>query len=249
MPLVQRVPTGHEHTDRALDFIRKAIEDLADQMATTTSLAAKVDPTNLAERVSIRPIEHIYSGRVLGHYRWSSFAAPQAWAGGAYLGGFRYTDASSLAVLLRVFVNVTVATAITAQRVDPINLVQARSYTAAETTNANTTTITGANQRARTASMGTSNAVLQMATAAAGMTGGTRTLDANGASIAPLSGLTALGSATPNIDLYKWDKSGADHPYALAANEGVLIQWGGTGLATGSALIGIGYEWAEVAAY
>lgn len=225
-------------------------------MATVDSpsqgISQEVDTTFKAARVSLRPIEYVSYAqggqqRVLGHYRTSVNIAAALWAANANLAAFRFTDPNSVAVILRVTTSPDVVTAITAQRVDPLALFKATSYTVAETTNATTVAI-GASGKMRS-TMGNALSSLQIASAAAGLTGGTKTVDAQAMGFVPLSSLVAIGSGPPGaLDLYKYDTLVA-HPLELLQNEGFLIQWGATALATGTLEIGLTIDWAETAAY
>lgn len=224
-------------------------------MATLDSLqlpgiSAEVDPSAAALRSSIRPLEYATRcrSRVLGHYRVFGQSSAIAPAANAVIGAFRYPDPSSFAVLVRVFATITVVTAVTAQRNDPLLLTVARGYTVTETTNASGLIGSGNAQKNRT-SMGTTQASILIATAAAGLSGGTKTLDPvpmGGAGIGVALG--AIGSGLSNTDLYKWDALG-QHPQVFAPNEGFVLSWGATALATGTVIVGMGVEWAEVPAF
>lgn len=224
-------------------------------MATLDSLAqpgisAEVDPTFAAARVSIRPLEYAtrFGGRILGHYRAFAQTAAIAPSASGIMGAWRYTDTSSVAVITRIYTTVTVATAVTAQRLDPIVAVIARGYTVRDLTNATVVVLTGNNAKTRT-SMGTTLAAnMDVASTAAGMTGGTKTQDTNPIGAAALPGLAALGTALATTDLYKWDQLGG-HPVVLAANEGINLLWGATSTGTGTVTVGFGIEWAEVPSF
>ena len=219
-----------------------------------SSVSAEVDPTFRALRAVFRPYEYqAFAGsstsKILGHYRAVGTATAAAYASNAILGAFRYTDANSFAVILQVQLIVSVVTAVTAQRVDPAQLFVARGYTAADVTNATTLTTSGNNQKLRS-SMGTSLATVTVTSAAAGQTGGTKVVDANPVGQTGMGGIGGLGTASgsgPNW-LYKQDEFGA-HPLVLAANEGILVQWGATAVATGTVEATIQIDWAEVPAF
>jgi len=142
-------------------------------------------------------------------------------------------------------VGATVVTAVTAQRTDPVVATIGRAYTAAHTTSATTISLTGNNNKTRTSPMGTSQANLLAASAAAGLTGGTRTLDANAFGIAPITNIVGLGTGTLLQELYSWESLGM-HPVVLAANEGVEVAWGATAIATGTISVNILMAFAEV---
>lgn len=210
-----------------------------------------VDPMFLAARIALRPLDYSGSGRVLGFYRAAGFTAAGLFTAGVNLANFRITDASALAVILRARVTVAVAAAVTAQRLDPVGLFIARAYTVQETTNLTALTLTGNNGKMRTSPMGTALATVGVANAAAGLTGGTRTIDANPIGLAGLSGnaaIAGLGTGLPTTALVDASDAG-NHPPVLAANEGLVLQWGATALATGTVVVGVEVEWAEVVVF
>ena len=206
-----------------------------------------VDPMFLAARVALRPLDYSGVGRVLGFYRAVGQTTAAAPAGNSVLANMRYTDPSSFYVLLRLRVGVSVITAVTAQSTPPIIVSHARSYSVSETTNTTALVLTGNNQKMRTTPMGTS-LVTQMgvSSAAAGISGGTKTVDANAFGAVVLSpALVAIGSGVPMTDLYKCDNHGG-HPPVYAPNEGYVIAWSATALATGTVSVVVEHEWAEV---
>ena len=218
---------------------------------TVSTQVMEVDRLHAAARVSIRPLDHESAeGIILGHYRafgQTSAIAPNA---GVVLGLARWTDTSRFAVITRVYTCLTVVTAVTAQRTDPLLLLPTRGYTVAETTNVTAVNIGGNNAKNRV-NMGTAlMSSVSVASNAAGMTGGTKTNDATpiGAVAFGPAAIAALGTGIAVQDLYRYDKL-AEHPFVLSANEGLLLTWGTTTLATGTVTVGFGIDWAEVAAY
>src|SRR5262249_48738890 len=95
-------------------------------------ISMEVEPTFRAARVSIRPLEYqTLQGKILGHYRCANQSAAAAFVTSALLANFRWTDPTNFAVIMRVYVAVVDgATAIAAQRIDPLTLTIARAYTA-----------------------------------------------------------------------------------------------------------------------
>jgi hypothetical protein len=219
---------------------------------TSNSPSAQVDPTQQALRATARPFEYnTVNGVTLagGHYAAGGLSTAVAPNGGVIMGNFRFTDSSRVAVILRAWANVTVATAVTAQRNDPLLLKIARSYTVDDSTNGTALTLTGNNAKRRS-NMATCIATMRMGANAAGMTGGTSTVDSNAVGQAMFNqALIAVGSGMVTTDLYKWDKTGGDYPIVLSANEGLQLLWGTTTLATGTVVVGFGVEWAEVPAF
>lgn len=216
------------------------------------AISAEVDPTHAAARMSIRPLDWTNSsigpGKILGHYRAFGQTSAAAFTNGVNLGVFRWTDPTNFCVIMRVYATLTVVTAVTAQRTDPLLAFVTRSYTAADGTNATALTISGQSQamrRSMGASLMTGN--MAVASAAGGASGGTSTKDSNAFGALALNGVGGLGTAVAG-DLYKWDQLG-QHPIVLSQNEGLQLQWGATTLATGTITVGFGVDWAEVAAF
>jgi len=208
--------------------------------------AQAVDPTFLAARVALRPLEYAGFGRTLGHYRVAASTSAIAPAANSVMMSARWTDQTSLFVLTRLLVGVTVVTAVTAQRQDPIVATIHRAYIVSETTNITSIVPTANNQKMRT-SMGTSGAAqLVVASAAAGITGGTSTADAQAFGQTSLSpALIGLGTGVPMQELYVSD-SLYGHPPVLTIAEGLKVLWGPTALATGTVTVNLVMSWAEV---
>jgi hypothetical protein len=222
-------------------------------------IVEEIDPTFRAGRVSLRPIEYgvptnLAPGtKYLGHYAQVGTISAIAPAANSVLGAFRWADPSNFALLMRVWFSLQVVTAVTAQRLDALLMFIARAYTVRDATNATSIAIAGNAGKMRTTPMGTSllstSGNFDVASAAAGLSGGTKTSDANPMGSGGLSGsgaVAGLGTGVPNTDLYKGDKHG-NHPQMLGTQEGFLVQWGATALATGTITLTIGVEWAEVA--
>jgi hypothetical protein len=83
---------------------------------------------------------------------------------------------------------------------------------------------------------------------AAGISGGTKTLDTIAIGAVALSGpnaITGVGTGILNQELYRPDLASGEHPLTLASNEGFVVQWGPTALATGTALATLELHWLE----
>ena len=207
-----------------------------------------VDPTFASARVSQRPLEFAQAGQVLGHYRATASTAAIAPAASSALFNFRWGDASRFCILQRLSVSVTVITAVTAQRTDPIFGIVQRAYTANETTNVTAVTVSGNTGKART-NMGSSLvSQIGVASAAAGISGGTKTGDGTGFSSAALTGLGALGTGLLTTELIVADPS-TFHPIVFGPNEGFILTWGATALATGTVTVNVSLGWAEAVLY
>jgi hypothetical protein len=211
-------------------------------------IVQEIDPLHRAGRVSIRPLDHTtLQGKILGHYRAYANGFVGVINANVIMANFRWTDPTNFAIITRIWAGVSVVTAVTAQRIDPMSFSIARGYSANDGTGATAATISGNNQKNRT-NMGSSLVTnIGILSAATGLTGGTSTKDANPEGMLVLPGIGALGTATSG-DLYKWDKNG-EYPLVLANSEGILINWGATTIATGTVVPSIGFEWAEVAAF
>lgn len=221
----------------------------------TASVQMEVDGTFKAARFSTRPLDYqtfgAAAGKTLGHYAVSMSTAAALYTANVGLCAIRWTDPTNLFVLQRIKVSVAVAAAVTAQRLDPIQAFVARGYTVRDATNATVVNLTGNNQKQRTLMGSSLVANLDVASAAAGLTGGTKTLDTNAFGSVGLSGaaIAALGTGQLNQDMYEPDMASGHHPITLTNNEGIFIQWGTTSLATGTVVVTVIMRWAEVAVF
>jgi hypothetical protein len=229
-------------------------------LALTPQTPVIIDPSFGAVRESLRPLEYNYPSATLGLYRLAVITSAAQWSANSNVFAARWAPAapnsSALAVLLRLRASLAIAAAgITpvAQRVDPLVAFVARQYTARDTTNATAITISGHNAKLRT-SMGTTLfANIDVASAAAGLSSGTKTVDGNAFGTMQMSAgaaFVSIGTGVLTADMYNWQTLG-QHPVVLSPNEGILVQWGATALTTttATALITIEMEWAEVLAF
>lgn len=215
-----------------------------------------VDASFYAARISAKPAEYSFPGYNGGHYRATMITTALAFAANAPIFDFFFQPAAGasgtlVAVLKRLRAQLYAATAITAQRMDPLVALFSRGYTAQSTTNATALALTGHNAKMRTATMGTCIAKLGFASAAAGISGGTRANDANPFGSAPLSGAAAvagLGTGSGWLDLYK-DDDKDDHPPTFGPSEGFTVNLGATAIATGTAIAVCEVEWLEALQY
>src|SRR6266403_3093546 len=204
-----------------------------------------VDPTFQAARISIRPYDYALAGQILGHYRVAASTTAALQSANSIQLSMRWADPSRYFVLQRLSAGLTFVTTVTAQRLDPLILTVQRSYTANETTNATSILPSGNTGKARV-NMGTTLVTqLAVASAAAGISGGTRTADGQAASsltFNPTYGATNSGGA-PTDDLIRYDQLGM-HPLVFSVNEGFTVAWGPTALGTGTATINFIISWA-----
>ena len=208
---------------------------------------AEVDGTTFrAVRITPRPIDY----GTLGHYRIAAtvpLVVTQA-ANGSLL-SFRWGDATRFAVISKIKLSCLQTAAATATIMPSFEVFIARGFSASDSAGT-AITLTGNNMKKRT-SMGTSLLTdLRVSAVAAGLTAGTRTLDAN----AVLQMPTQQTITTPNATLYaaELDIGAGDgnHPIVLAQNEGIIVR-GPTVVfgAAGTANLVVELSWAEVTAY
>lgn len=224
-----------------------------------------VDPTFLAGRIALKPIEYAGQGKVLGHYgvcQQSGAVVNSTLSAADHLGSIRWSDSSTYLVLLRVRVGVNVQTAITIILETDVKLSIARGFSVDYTT-ASTAISMAAPARTNTmrSSMGYSlmgvNGPRICTTVT--MSGQTSTLDAAPFAIMGMPLLTAtnvtgtavlggIGCTYPVTDAYNVTMAG-QHPIVLGANEGVVIQALAAGAASGKLTYTFAWEWAEVQVY
>ncbi len=180
-------------------------------------------------------------------------------AAGAPLFSMRWGDATRVALILHVTVTVIQsAPATTAGRVDR-RLIIARSFTVSDSAGT-VITLTGNNQKLRT-SFPTSLVTDMRIAAAAALTAGTRTLDAQGVGIAATwldlsSASTAAVAASTfphtriidRVDLWN-AQTGFQHPIVLAQNEGIIIDVPTAQPAGSSLSTFVDLQWCEAANY
>ncbi len=196
-----------------------------------------------ALKVQEMPLEY----GAFGHYRLAttvSLLAAQA-ANGTLL-SFRWADASRLAIIHTIRLKCMQTAAATATIMPIFEVFAARSFTTSDSVGT-AITLTGNSMKRRT-SMGTTLVTdIRKSAAAAGVTAGTRTLDADPF----LHLLTNQAITTPNATLYEavYDAQG-DHPLVLAQNEGFIVRGPSVVFgAAGTANLVVGVVWAEVASF
>ncbi len=199
-----------------------------------------------AQHVTLKPIPH----GSLGHYRTSvKLTMATAQAANSRLFEIRNT-ATNLIVPTRIRVGVLPTGTVTTAYAMEIALFRLTAFTAVDTTN----TVTPTSSVRRTSGMaaypgGAAVRHVTIAGAAAGMTGGTLTKDANsaGSLIAWMS--TAAATSMPIYQELLDDVNGT-HPFVLAQNEGVEVENVVAGSATANVIqVVIDVSWAEVTAF
>lgn len=210
-------------------------------------VVAEVSGTTFrALRVEQKPVEY----GSLGHYRTSvKLVMATTQAANSRLFEVRNTHATNLLVLTRCYVMVAPAGTITTGYTGEFSLFRLTSFSAVDTTN--TVTPTSSVKRTSMAAYPGGAAVRHntLAGAAAGMTGGTLTKDAQALAsmIAPLSTLAASSVAYSREMV---DDTNGTHPLVCAQNEGWEIENVVVGSGTANvAHVVCDVSWAEVAAY
>lgn len=220
---------------------------------TAPVVSAAVDPTFQALRTSLRPLDFksLDGSRIGGHYAAAAFTTALLFGSSAILFTGRWTDPNNLCIPIRLTVTAAVAAAVTAQRMDPLQLSVMRAYSVADPTGSTAISgISSGNSSKMRSNMPSPQLVLQSTNAAAGISGGTKTQDNQPIGLASMSGFGAiagLGTGLPTTELY--NIANAKHPLVLANQEGFGIIWGTTALASGTMVVGMCLEWAEVPGY
>jgi hypothetical protein len=209
-------------------------------------VVAEVDGTNYRSlRTTVRPLDH----GSLGHYRLSTTVAlVVSQAANGTLFSFRWGHATNKCVLTYLRLSCLQTSAATATIMPSFEVVLARAFTASDSAGT-AITLTGNNMKKRT-SMGTTLVTdIRKAAVAAGLTAGTRALDAEPV----LQMATSQLVTTPNSIIYEKEldlTNSVDHPIIFDTNEGFIIRGPSVvfGLA-GTANLLVDLCWAEVAAY
>lgn len=204
--------------------------------------AAQVDGTFLAERTSLRPIEHGANGQ----YRFSLVWSPGAGAGSGPIMSFRWGSAKVCVIRKLVLGCFQVAAGASASGLVAPQVFVARGFTASDTGGVSILP-TGNFQKQRTSMATTLATDLRISTAGL-LTAGTRTLD----SIAFLSVPFFATTGTPTTaipPLAVFDATGGGHPLVLAQNEGIVVNNTAALSANTSLEVTVEMEWAEVDSY
>lgn len=219
-----------------------------------------VDPTFLAARVALRPLEYAQVGQVLGHYGCAQVSGATVSIGAAgILGSIRWSDSTRFLVLMGLRAGWAVTGAVTLAAVMDLQASIARGFTVDFTT-ASTAAALGsvANTNKMRMTMGTSLMGAngpRIATTTV-MSGNTYTLDAFPFAVTvwanqPSGNATvsqAVGVAGAMQDVYNWNKLG-QHPVVLSANEGIILRAISAPVVSGSIQYYFEWTWAEVAIF
>ena len=236
-------------------------------MALLTNLFGKsgsqleVDPTFLAARVAMRPLEYAKDGRVLGHYAVAQRSGELAATIGAlgHLASMRWTSDDAFCVLMRLKVGWSISAAVTTAVEMNLRAIIARGFTVDFTTAAtaiNMATVMSTNAMRKTMGgslMGVSGPRISTTAVQSG-----QTLTADSAPIGMVvwpsryptnstgtAVAQAVGDAGMMQTLYECTAP-YQHPVVLSMNEGVIVQPVTAGPASGTFAIYTQWEWAEV---
>ncbi len=219
---------------------------MAIQIQGNGAVVAEVDGTTFrALRVNNRPLDY----GSFGMYRFSTaipLVVTQA-ANGTLL-SFRWGDATRFCVPMFFRLQALQTAAATATIFPVFQIFIARTFTASDSAGTAMTLTTNSFKKRTT--MGTTLVTdIRASAVAAGLTVGTRTLDANPI----LEVVTQQTITTPNANLYRNEldlTNGADMPYVFAQNEGFIVRGPSTVFgAAGTATLIVDVAWAEVAGY
>jgi len=206
----------------------------------------EVDGTTFrARRITVRPVDY----GAFGHYRLATtvtLVVTQAANGTLF--SFRWADATRLAAILFLRLKLLQTAAATATIMPSYQAFIARAFTASDT-GGTAITLTGNNMKKRT-NMGTTLVTdIRKSTVAAGLTVGTRTLDADSILELPTNSTITTPNATLYQDQLDMTNSG-DHPIILAQNEGIIVR-GPTIVfgAAGTANLAVDMAWAELTSF
>lgn len=209
-----------------------------------------VDPTFGASRVRLCPVDYIFQGRVLGHYRLAGISGPNLTgilnAAGNIL-SFRWTNINTIAVIERITVGFSITVTSGASQIFDADAIIGRNYTtvASGGTILIPQTVIGTNRVRTTMNASLVNDVRIASTTTLGA--GTVTLDANAFASSPVSKSFTIGQGD-STDLYSLTRYG-QHPLIISTNEGFFVRlvtaWNNAN--QGNFYITI--EWAEVVGY
>lgn len=205
---------------------------------------AAVDPTNLAIRSSLRPLEHksLPAGLIGGHFRTFFRTGSTTVLNAADpIVSLRWSSSEFRFVLQRLKAYASILTAFgTAQAIE-LDLVKLYNFTVANTGG---TAVTLASGSMKGPGMAPSRVADLRASTTTALAGGTLTAEANpiGASIFPLANTLGLSASDVMFD----QAAGHEHPLILDANQGFQVRIGVTQGATGVVRYGFLMDWAEV---
>lgn len=171
----------------------------------------------------IKPIPY----GALGHYRVNHRCViANTQAANARLFELRNTHATNLIVVTRLLIKWLQTGVHTAAIEDSLDVYKATSFSAVDTTNTVTPTVSSKRSTMATAPGGAAIRGVTVAGAAAGMTGGTLTKDGGSVSQLPkwlLAAQPTAGAIEPSV-LDALDDVNGTHPFVFVQNEGFIIE-------------------------
>lgn len=218
------------------------------QSGVSGSTLMTVDPTYAAARVTQRPPEQLNSFSIA-----LQPSMPASTSAGAVVASFRFVAGSAgqaqYMLIQRIAVTAITTTGLTALQEVSLAAFFARSYSVSETTNITSIVPSGNAQKLRTSlptSQLASTGQLGTSTSAtAGITGGTKVLDAAPLFVVNSVGTTAVGSVIPFTVAYECLPG--ETPIVIATNEGMVFQNLIALPAAGVVKYTINLEWTESA--
>lgn len=209
---------------------------------------AEVDGTNhRSQRVAIRPLDH----GSLGHYRSSvRFSLANTQAANSRLWEIRNTS-TNVIVPTRLNIQWTQTGNHTASIRDSLQLFRCTSFTAVDTTNTVTPTVSLRKTGMAAVPGGAAIRHVTVAGAAAGMTGGTLTKDGGASSMIELFLIQTTSATIQLMPVIKemLDDVNGTHPFALAQNEGLELENEVLLGAAAASSIVVDFSWAEVSSF
>ena len=200
------------------------------------------------QHVNLKPIPY----GALGHYRSAvRFALANTQAANSRLWEVRNTHATNIIIPTRLEIRWTQIGNHTASIRDSLQLFRLTSFSAVDTTNTVTPTVSP--RRASMAAVPGGAAIrhVTVAGAAAGMTGGTLTKDGGASGILEnylIQTVSATIQLAPVVKELLDDVNGT-HPFALVQNEGLMIENEVLLGAAASSSVVVDFSWAEVTAF
>ena len=233
-------------------------------MGTKETQVLEVDPTFLAARVAMRPLEYVANGRILGHYAVEHRSGELAATIGAlgHLASLRWSDSTAFCVLTRIKVGYSISAAVTTAVQMNMRAVLARGFSvdfSTARTLSNLAAVPKANAMRSSMNgslMGVNGPAISTTTV---MSSQTLTADTDGFAFTNWPALLGtngtgtavalpVGMAGEMQTLYECT-SPYQHPIVLSQNEGVIIQPITAGPARGSFSIYVQRDRAEVVVF
>lgn len=200
------------------------------------------------QHVNLKPIPY----GALGHYRSAvRFALVNTQAANSRLWEIRNTHATNIIIPTRLEIRWTQIGNHTASIRDSLQLFRLTNFSAVDTTNTVTPTVSPRRNSMAAVPGGAAIRHVTVAGAAAGMTGGTLTKDGGASAILEnylIQTVSATIQLSPVVKELLDDVNGT-HPFALVQNEGLMIENEVLLGAAASSSVVVDFSWAEVTAF